>query len=213
MTSGERFAACFWSWFATSFVVFWIVAGIIDGQGRKDNSHTGAVPADVTQLSPSAYLVVNRSVTGQQLCGPYGIDSRNDQNSGPIETKAIRGLKNSVFVQCARNQSWNDHRPKSVNYSAAMKQTITAPLWISIETGVFAFLMFVSPLPKWLEERKRRRRNKREAATREQRDKINAETKRKELRAAYARGEINDLEFEQGLDRVYKILGTTKEDA
>jgi hypothetical protein len=200
--AGERlWWTAFW-WLLASLVAFLVTSDFVDAQGRKDWMHTGPVPRGVVQLTPDTYLI--HSGTGLRTS-----DVCRGKPPGNADHEVIvdaHPTADGIYVQCGRDQLWNDRRPKSVNYLHAMERVGTSPAWWALDGGALGLLLLFGVVPRAVadatehrREARRRRRRRREAAARAELDR---EAQRRELVAAYARDEITQEEFERGLERV-----------
>lgn len=173
-----------------------LIAGWVNSEGGREPSagdHTSAIPAGVTEINNTNYLISNPQVQPTDIC--WGFNST--YYNGPVaSTRWFPKLK-STFVQCAQGQTWNDHRPPSYGWGQGIANVATSLAW---EIGV-GVLLALSLLPALLDgisdyRRSRKRRKERQATVEDQ---------RKELRLSYAKGEITEQQFEDGLNRLFKL--------
>ena len=178
----------FWAAAATFLIIaaLLISAWAVDSHGRQANNHTEPLPEQVTRLDGYSYLM------------PMTRDPNTVCKVGSTQT--VRPVKrlDVTYVECNLDQTWNDKREASPNYGESLGRVLTAP-WFYGPAGL---LLLASLVPIAVESR-RVIRNRR--ATKRQ-TRITAETKRDELAAAYARGTIDDIEYEQGLERIFPSL-------
>lgn len=174
-----------------------VVAAIpIDSQGRSPQEHSGPIPAHVFQLTPRSYLVDDKNALG--FCRGQG-----DPDAPPTAATVNVKRLDAFYVECAVEQKWNDPRPLSHDYGRAVVTVVTTPIvWIA--AGVILFLCMLPFVGETREERRKRKRERDNARMLEQRASETRDQKRTAIAGAYARGEINDLEFEQALDRVLR---------
>jgi uncharacterized membrane protein len=183
----------FWLALALLTTLFWV--GIYDGMGRKPWHHTGPLPESVGQIDPQTYIL-NGKTDPNDIC----IGGSTGLGDPTIDKLAhIRGI-DGVYLRCSREQTWNDHRAKSVNFAHSIGPVVTNPIYISIIGG--SLLIFGLPALLVLERNllrvmRAKRRKKEEAKT----EYDVAERMLRELTAAFARCDISREEYEAGIAR------------
>jgi uncharacterized membrane protein len=207
MTHNEQENTTIWAliFVACSVIAFALTAVAIDTRGRQDRNHREALPANVAQLSPSAYLIGPRArVAPPQIC------RGSDSNGTAIKTtRDVAALEHALYIECTNGQTWSDDRPRSVNFAHAMSRALVSPAWWLAEAIMLVVcgLYTAYVLAGMLFERNRARRARKAERKRKA---VTAEDKRRELAAAYAAGDISDIQFEQGLDRLYDLAPRRK---
>lgn len=184
----------FWGWYAALAVIVIVSLGIcsiiVDNGGRKDWNHPQAMPSGMTRLTKSAYLVDSRvGIEAGDICkGGDGDTATPDYQSVNVPRL------HAVFVQCARSQTWNDHRELSPNFGNGIMQTLRNPAWLIPMGG----LLLIFSIPPWVAYGRETRYDRR---LRKQR-RLDANRKRELLTNQWAKDEITDLEFENKLSQI-----------
>jgi uncharacterized membrane protein len=200
MDSTERLATAMVSWIIIAAIGFLIATACVDGVGRKSWNHTTPVPPGVVELSADSYLVKAHAnvAFASGIC--RGVETGEARTGTIQDTRETNG---GLFIHCTRAQTWNDHRAKSLNFVNSAKKVAKSGIFIGAN-GLYLLIWVPFIMLAFMHEQGARHRSRKQA-------KINAESKRKELARAYADGTINDVEFENGLDKIYKIIGRPKD--
>lgn len=198
--------------FGIAFVLVTLIGGAIGaGNGRNAENHTGSIPAGVTKITSSAYLLDRDATTvPSNICK----GGKGDSNKSPIKnTVPVPNMTNKLFVECQTGQTWNDPRPKALNFGHAILQSIWLTPWFMIGAPL---LLLVCMLPAISEGMQRHRKSKRLAkeqaaqeAEKQQQLKAQKDVKSAALGTAYAFGNITEQQYEEALDKLYGIPQTT----
>lgn len=183
------------------FVVGWVVVAICtvliaaaghDGEGRTKSDHPGPVPANVTQLSASAYLIPPL-MDPDTVCGRF---------SGSVdETRVVRKIE-GTYVSCAYNQTWNSNLPPSLNYGTSLIHVAQQP-YLYFPLAGFALLLFVPWGVLEAVAARRRRASRTAERAEEARKRVTLLDQKRELVGAWSRNEIPDQDFEKRLSDLY----------
>ena len=188
-----------------SIITFLIFTIAYDTSGRQPDDHIGPRPAGVTQLSDRAYLIErDSSVSSEQVC--LGSDDQDD--SGVNSITLVERLRAS-YVECEQGQTWNDHRPKSLNWPHSMVRTITTPTFWFVE-GILFFLCSIYAMCIFVGYAHENRKARKMAKAERKKKMADAEDARLELAAAFAKGDIEMPEFEAGLNKIYDVAPRRK---
>jgi hypothetical protein len=190
----DHFALRLFLWTVAAAVSVAIGASSISARGSEAREHGGPVPAGVIEYTPRHYVIPDGlNVVPERIC--RGTD-RSVSTDRPVRTVARVPREKQTFVECARSQLWNRRIMRSPTFWQGALDVVRDRRW-EIPFGVL--LPFVFPWLMWWHERRDEREEARRAA--EKQDALRAA-----LAAAYARGEINEVEFDQSLDRVMRGL-------
>lgn len=194
-----------WEWFTglvcVAAIALLISAGVIDVGGRNKEDHVGPVPAGVSEISADTYLIARSSAAA-----PESICLGHYQSHKAIE-KVLRpeALEGALYVRCNKRQTWDSTKGPSPNYGEGMTRTLSSPAWYA-PVGALLLLWTVTSGVAL----------RRDAlATRRQREKVHMdlEQERRELRAAWAKDQIDDTTFHLKMDKLYgKGLEPAKDD-
>lgn len=180
-----------WSW-----SLFWVItlATIIallsntiatDNGGLQDGQHRKALPSGVVQLNSKSYVIKRGTFEAGTICNGDSTDTDDD----PFETaNPVPQLDNATFVQCDLAQDWGVRTHDSPNFGDSMLLTLTHP-WFFAPVGL-AFVVLASGCGLVLLSNSRRERRALRKA------KPGLLVRYRAIQDSYARGEINDLEFE-----------------
>lgn len=161
-----------------------------DNGGSDDEDHQGNLPAQVVQITPDEYILrAASSLRPEDICRGDGGKSDGVTIEASIP---VPELNNATFVECVVDQRWGVNQHPSPNFGESMILTVTHPAWY-IPTG--GLLGIITLFAGGFGISGRRRNRKRVS--------IDLEQKRRELRASYAKGEIDDLTFQTAMDRLY----------
>lgn len=163
-------------------------------------------------LNPHSYLIApGARVSPSLIC-------RGDGNStGDTSVKTISDVGKAdwpTYLECERSQKWDDKRAESPNFAHSMQRVATDPLsWIFAVIGLLLAMLYPAFSAMSVKVHNHRVNQTKKLVEKKEHEKavINAEAKRKELTRAYAAGDIDDIQFEHGLDRVYDIIGKPKD--
>lgn len=191
-----NFGTDVFGWFCAFVVVvaasFFIVTGANDSAGAKPWHHAGALPPGVGQVTADSYFL-----TAKAKANPADIcrESSTKSSSGIEVSTRVESLPDTTFLRCSRDQTWNDHRPRSINFGHAAIKTLTSPFWLG-GVGALFFVLSIWPVSVLLLVHHGRalaaKERKREAlASRKTYEKAKGA-----LGAAWAQGKITDAEFE-----------------
>lgn len=141
----EKFFAITFLTILAVVIAFLSASGIQDATGRKDWHHFGSIPMGVEQINAKTYLVNKGYAAPSDICSNAALLKAIDQTIPLSDHK--------VFVRCGRDQTWNDHRARSLNFAGAMRVVIASPLFIIPSALWLAVLSLIWVIP-WLKERK-----------------------------------------------------------
>lgn len=191
----QTFLGWSYGWCVTAAAVAVLICAIAtDSHGRSVNNHTNPLPSGVVQISKSQYIVQPNTVPVASIC--RGSTPDHDPVGKLVD---LPQLRHASFVQCVKQQTWDDHRPQSPNFGRGIILTLINPAWY-LPTG--GWLALTTLLAGWWGIRGRAR-DRKLAKIEAKKVSMDLEQKRRELRQAYARDEINDLEFQTAMDRLY----------
>jgi hypothetical protein len=179
-------------WLAVAGISLLFASAIVDGTGRKTNNHFESKPSELITIDKTRYIVRDRQYSPEYLCG-----SSEDTHGGVTETKVISSLDGALYVACTKEITWNDHREVSGDYADAMGRVLRSEYY-QIPLG--ALLALGMLLPAGIA-----RGNMVAKRVEKKKIKADAEDMRRELRTSFAKGEIDQQEFEDGLDRIYGL--------
>lgn len=184
---------------ATVIISFIVLAAVVDGDGRKQWHHYEALPQGVAQVDNRTYIVTSETLSPGNIC--KGVDA-SGSNANVKQTLRIQGL-GGLFVICARDQTWNDHRHGSINFLRAAGKVASDPRWLltNLAVLIIAALPGIAGLARWNIVRKRNKRNF--AEWKEIQDGME-EAKLRELTKAFAICAIDSEEYEAGIARAYQ---------
>lgn len=172
----------------------------MDSSGRQKYEHAGPIPAGIEQLSPSAYLLPVGALP-EKFCG-----GGTGGHSVSYQKNFTGKARDFTYVQCEEEQRWNVSEPGSPNWGHSFLRVSTSfPAWLVI-APIVALLYGLMWYPMYRRDRRKVKAEKRQAAEYQKQAVIDAEVKRKELTRAYATGEIDDIQYESGLNRIYQIM-------
>lgn len=170
-------------------IVLLVGAGIASSGGRVSYNHYAPLPQGVAQLTRGDYIIFDRRVNPSQICTGHGTgtDSIDTVNSVPR-------LNGALFVVCDAGQTWNDHRPKAVNFGGGVGR-----MWAGGRFGeITAAVVALSLLPwllgaarEGLEDRRRRRAHL---------ERI--EDQKRQLAKSFAQDEIDAQQWGDALDKL-----------
>jgi hypothetical protein len=190
-------------WFAAIFVCALLALAInawtTSSGGYDDQEHRGPVPAGVQQINAKIYIAnKGNQILLSQICwGDHDIDG----NTVTSESYP-RSLGGRRYIECERSQKWNVHRKPKPSFWKAAFNTLTTPGWAAptiIALVVWLLFPLSLTIGSWhagSADRKAKRRAKKQKPA-------DLEQKRRELVRAYTKDEINDLEFQTALDKLY----------
>lgn len=176
-----------------------IASWAIDSHGAKAWNHREPLPHGVYQITRYAYLldVGKTNLVANDIC--RGTDS---SDSSPVYASiAVKSLKDTVYVQCSKGQTWNDHRSRSINFGHAIGRVVSSRLYIGLNLLLFLVLS-IWPLSVVLRVHRGRKLERQKALERKKANKSAYEKQKSALAAAWARDEINDKQFEIKLDEL-----------
>lgn len=182
-------------WAVVTFLTVVMGSLIWDATGRQESDHTGPVPAGVTQLSGTLYIVPF-GVRPGSICGPVA------DGSGVANTTPLKAVGGSI-VSCQERQDWNVKTGPSLGTIKAFFAFVTA--WqFYVPEIIFTLILLTFPavplwkyyVGPWYKGRKSRKTMK-----------INADFKRKEMGVLYAQDRITDVEYRDALQRIKDMDG------
>jgi hypothetical protein len=190
-------------WFAAIFICALLALAInawaTSSGGYDDQEHRGPVPVGVQQINPNVYIATRGNpVLLSQIC--WG--GKDPNSSGVTRESYPTSLGGRRYIECERGQKWNVHRKPKPSFWHAAFGTLTTPGWLApVIIAVSLLLLYPLALTvgSWhagTAGRKAKRRAKKQKPA-------DLEQKRRELVRAYTKDEINDLEFQMGLDKLY----------
>ena len=205
MNLSHKEQAFYWNiagWLVIGAIGLLIATAVVDSAGRKVDSHTGPVPATVEHLSDDTYIVERGDgMSPERLCGPG-----NDTHGGVDDVQDLPKL-NATYIRCENDIHWNDHRAGSISFGHAIVKVALSPFFWMTLGGLFLISVFFS-LRAAAQDDRRSKAYEKERAEQMRLAKIqdakDDEVKRAELVRAYAREEIGDVDFENGLNRIYQ---------
>ena len=204
-----------WAWLWVFAIVcsltFFILVMVFDGEGRKPWHHPNSLPSSVAQIDEQTYIILDEQISPSAICR----GSAGDSSTAVIEASArVRNL-DGLFVRCAREQTFNDRRVGSYDFSTAVQKVATHPAFIG--GSVVLFLICLLPgladmrvaqkaRKRWNRDQKNARIFEAEEAAKKAEATRNIEEQRlRELTAAFARCEISTEEYDVALSRAYGL--------
>jgi hypothetical protein len=134
----EYWGSWMFGWLCLAVTSFIIASIALDVSGRQDWNHSGRLPSDVTQLTASAYLLDRDATTRDiQVCSDRVIG----QNDPVSFTQQIDS--GQTYIECSREQTWEDTRGWSRNYGETITSLIINPAWLL--PVILVALLFSSP--------------------------------------------------------------------
>lgn len=176
-------------------VVFASVCAILvnalatDSGGTDPEDHAEKIPIGVTQLTKNKYLIdKDAKLSEGEFCRGHGGNTDGETTTTIVSVPNIE----STFVQCVADQEWGVKQKGSPNFGRSVVLTLMSPGWYIPTGGLLAIITICLMFTLGKIRRKDRKRVK-----------IDLEQRRREIRTAYAKGEIAQLEFDQAMDRLY----------
>jgi hypothetical protein len=192
-------------WYVAILCVAAIALGVnaveTDSNGLQSEDHREALPAQVVKLSPQSYIIERGAiVTTEQICK----GDNSDTDDEPYEVDhPVPQLDNATFAQCDLPQRWDARGASSPNFGESILLTLTTPGWF-IPTGIALLLNSVWPLFLVGTERRRKKVAAKLAKEREYNKLLE---RYRAYQGAYARDEINDLEFDARIKKLVEEDG------
>lgn len=203
-TSGidDNTVTAFWTGLGLLIVAvlltFVIAAIVMSSQGRNPSAHPSAIPAGVTRLDSNDYLIYNHRYGPYDIC--WDTDGQGQRTNTVV---AVPSLRDASFVQCSVSQTWNDHTPNGASFFAEWPRIAMSRSFEIV--AAIALLLALSPAAVMaLRDSRKNRRNRKLVLA-------DVEDIRREVRVAFAKGEIEESEMENALNRIYNIKGIKRE--
>ena len=166
-----------------------------DTRGLDTADHRGPVPADVVRLSGTSFVFLDEDRDPGAFCR----DSTNGVGDGIEAVKRPRGL-DGTYVQCEAEQHFN-REGDYINSAEAFDQLFS---WrTAIAFGMLALFCFgwgviliVAEVAGALTQRRRNKKQRKQEI-------VGLEQRRRELVKAYAADEIDHVQFNGAMDKLY----------